>query len=50
MLFVPDISTMEYVDDVGQGIDIILFSVENVGQRKAVSQPTLGIFYAISPR
>ena len=33
MLFVPDISTTEYVNGTGQCIDIILYSVENVGQR-----------------
>ncbi len=33
MLFVPDISKTEYVNGAGQCIDIMLLSVENVGQR-----------------
>ena len=35
-LFVPDISTTEYVNGAGQRIDISFLSVANVGQRKAL--------------
>ena len=39
MLFVPDISQWNMLC-IGHRIDILLLSVDNVGQRKAVAQPT----------